>query len=131
VAGSLKEAEGWLKKAEETLDAAKALKDRRFYNDSLSRTYYAMFYAAKGAVISQGVETKKHSRVISAFGRLFAKTGRLDPQLHRALMLAYKQRELADYRLGAAAPEEVSTQALKAAEDFVIAVKSFLAMGVE
>lgn len=78
MAGSLEEVELWLDRAEETLKASKALRDRGFYKDAVSRAYYAMFYAAKAAVVKEGVRGKKHSGVISAFGRLFAKTGRLE-----------------------------------------------------
>lgn len=125
--GSLEEARSWLEKAEETLDAARALRDRGFYNQMVSASYYAMFYAAKAALVSDGVHSKKHSGVISSFGRLFAKTGRLDPRLHRALMTAYKDRQLTDYRIGSAAAPEAAADSLEEAEEFVAAVTAFLA----
>lgn len=125
------EPDRWLARAEETLGAAKALAEREFYKDSVSRAYYAMFYAAKASVVSEGVRVKKHSAVVAAFGRLFAKSGRLDTRLHTALMDAFEQREDADYLLGVIVSEEDAKESLKAAEEFVSAVKALLATGVQ
>lgn len=101
MAGSgLEEPDRWLARAEETLQAAEVLAEREFYKESVSRAYYAMFYAAKAAVVWEGVRVKKHSAVIAAFGRLFAKSARLDARLHTALMNAFEERGDADYMLG-------------------------------
>lgn len=126
MAGSLGEPELWLERAREALEAARVLRDREFYNESVSRAYYAMFYAAKAAVASEGVRSKKHSSVISAFGHLFAKTGRIDARLHRALMAAHRQRQSVDYLLGVANTEEDATRLLVEAADFVAAIKALL-----
>ncbi len=123
----LEESSLWLARAEETPAAAELLAGQEFYRESVSRSYYAMFYAAKAAVVSKGVRTKKHSGVIAAFGRLFAKTGTLDPRLHAALMGAFEDRGDADYLLGFAVSEEQARQSAKAARDLVKAVKSLLA----
>jgi uncharacterized protein (UPF0332 family) len=48
-----------------------------------------MFYAAKAAVISEGVDVSKHSAVIASFGRLFANPGRVPKQFHRTLLDAF------------------------------------------
>lgn len=127
MAGGLGEPELWLERAADTLEAARALRDGEFYNESVSRSYYAMFYAAKAAVASEGIRSTKHSSVISAFGRPFAKTGRLDARLHRALMAAHRQRQSADYLLGVANSEEDASRLLVDAEDFVGAVRALLA----
>lgn len=126
MAGSLEEVELWLDRAEETLKASKALRDRGFYKDAVSRAYYAMFYAAKAAVVKEGVRGKKHSGVISAFGRLFAKTGRLEARLHRTLMAAYRQREETDYRPKVVTSKEAATETIQEAEEFVAVVGTFL-----
>lgn len=69
------EPDRWLARAEETLGAAKALAEREFYKDSVYRVYYAMSYAAKASVVSEGVRVKKHSAVVAAFGRLLRNPG--------------------------------------------------------
>ena len=102
MAGSLEEAKGWISLAEQTTDAARALLDQGFLRDAMrdamSRAYYAMFCATKAALAFDGIDAHKHSSVISAFGREFARTGRLSHDLHRQLVEAFDDRGVADYR---------------------------------
>lgn len=92
---------------------------RGFYIDSLSRAYYAMFCAARAAAGHEGFREKKHSGVILLFGRLFAKTYRIHPRLHKALTEAFEEREDADYMLAHAVTAEAAETQLRAAEEFV------------
>jgi uncharacterized protein (UPF0332 family) len=41
-----------------------------------------MFYAASALLLGSGMVFSKHSAVIAAFGREFAKSGMVDPKLH-------------------------------------------------
>lgn len=60
------------------------------------RAYYAMFHVAQALLFEEGLSFNKHGAVHSAYGRLFAKTGRLDPKFHRWLIDAFDTRSLAD-----------------------------------
>jgi len=62
-----------------------------------NRAYYAMLYAAQAALVGEEVDVRSHGAVHAAFGARFAKTGRLDPRLHRWLLDAFDLRLLADY----------------------------------
>ena len=126
MAGSIDEAREWMALAEQTLEATQALLEKGFYRDVLSRAYYAMFYAAKGAISSEGIQASKHSAVIAAFGRSFAKTGRLPVHLHRMLIDAFDDREAADYGLVWEATKEDAEQRMRQAEEFVFEVKKML-----
>ncbi|MHB8995964.1 MAG: HEPN domain-containing protein [Armatimonadota bacterium] len=83
--------------------AAEALRDARILQRSdrvagtLSRAYYAIFHTAEALLASLDLEFSSHQAVIWAFGREFAKTGRLDPKFHRYLRLAFDERQIADY----------------------------------
>lgn len=46
--------------AKEKLEAAKYLLKGKFYRDSASRAYYAMFHAAKSVLLLKGLEPKTH-----------------------------------------------------------------------
>ena len=48
--------------------------------NSVSRAYYAMFYAAKAALLSRGLDLRKHSASIAKFRELFVITGQVDPE---------------------------------------------------
>lgn len=80
-----------------------------------NRAYYAMLYAAQAALASEDVDVRSHGAVHAAFGARFARTGRLDPRLHRWLLDAFDLRLLADYdpmwTLEAASIQETVDQA--------------------
>jgi uncharacterized protein (UPF0332 family)/predicted nucleotidyltransferase len=90
-----------LRKASDSLQAAKLLADQGYYDIAASRAYYVMFYVAKAFLLEEGLTPSKHSTVISAFGERFAKSNRLPARFHRYLIDAQDQRLTADYKIGA------------------------------
>ena len=71
----LEESQRWMAKARSSLTAAKKLLEELLFAESISRSYYAMFYAAKALLLLDGIDVSKHSAVAVAFGREYAKTG--------------------------------------------------------
>ena len=68
----------WLKKANNALSASAALVSEGLFDDAMARAYYAMFYAAKALLIRDRVPAgSKHSAVVSAFGRKYARRVKL------------------------------------------------------
>ncbi|NEO87727.1 MAG: HEPN domain-containing protein [Spirulina sp. SIO3F2] len=84
-------------KAKNNIRAAELLFEQELYDVSISRAYYVMFYIAEAFLIGEGLSFSKHSAVISKFGELFAKTGRLPAGYHRYLIEAEQARTRADY----------------------------------
>ena len=72
-----------LNKAKESLLASKLLFENNFYDYSVSRAYYTMFYIAEAFLEGEEKNFSSHSAVISAFGKDFAKTGKVPIELHR------------------------------------------------
>jgi len=64
-----------LENAREKLDAAKDLLDNKHYKDSVSRSYYAIFTAARALLATKKLDSAKHSGVISLFNQHFVKNG--------------------------------------------------------
>lgn len=90
-----------LDKAERSLSAARLLLDQEHHDFAISRAYYAMFYVAEGLLASLGKAYSSHAAVIAAFGREFAKTGRLDSKFHRWLIDAQDLRNASvTFRVG-------------------------------
>jgi uncharacterized protein (UPF0332 family) len=91
----------WLIRAKRSLKTAHlALAD----DDTLSaanQAYYAMFYAARGALLFAGetrlAASKTHSGLISAFSEHLFKTGHLPTQLGRSLSVEAYRRQVSDY----------------------------------
>lgn len=115
-----------MKNARESLEAARYLLDGEFYGFAASRAYFAMFSAASALLALEGRRFKSHSAVISAFGREYAKTRKLDPDLHGWLMAAQNFREVGDYGVEARVTIEQATQACEWAAQFVLHVERFL-----
>jgi len=56
-----------------------------------------MFYAATARLHSEGIAVSKHSAVIAQVGQHFAKTGKIEVHLHRAIIDVFDERQTADY----------------------------------
>jgi len=95
-------------KAKRALRAAEALHDRGDADFAVGRAYYAMFYLAQALLNERDLHFRKHSGVHAAFGEHFAKSGILDPKLHRWLLDAFDKRILGDYEVGEVVTEEDS-----------------------
>ena len=87
----------YLEKAKRSLIVARQNEESGFPEFALSRAYYTMFYVASAFLEGDGLSFGKHSAVIGAFGKNFAKTGRVPKQFHRYLIAAEKKRKDADY----------------------------------
>ncbi len=116
----------WLKRADEDLRAAEHEFNGEFYARTISTAYYAMFYAATGALASVSVERAKHSGVISAFGEHFIRTGKLPAELGRMFHQAMDEREKSDYDAAPLVDRSLAQQHLDNARRFVDAIKRYL-----
>jgi uncharacterized protein (UPF0332 family) len=86
-----------LERSEAAIRAAERAAEADDADTGANRAYYAMFYAVTALLASDGATLRRHSAVIAAFGERFVKTGRVDPELHRALLSAFGLRQAADY----------------------------------
>lgn len=117
---------GWLNKAKSALLAAEKLRENGLLSESISRAYYAMFYAAKALLCQDNINVSKHSAVISAFGKNYARTERLSSKLHRQLIAAFDERSEADCNISWEATEDLVARRLNEAKSFVHEIKSLL-----
>lgn len=90
--GQLEEAEAELSRASGALGEARLLLGADAMEGAVSRLYYAVFHAARAALLVRGLSSKTHSGQI----RLFIQTFGDAPVLGRMLEL----RGRADYELG-------------------------------
>lgn len=118
----------WVAQAERSLNTAR-LALPTDPNAACSRAYYAMFYAARAALLTAGhtekAMGKTHAGLISAFGEIIVKPGHLDPGLGRALSRASRDRLIADY-VGDLVENDVAERTIEAAAGFLIAVKEWV-----
>ncbi|MCK9150522.1 HEPN domain-containing protein [Methanobacterium alcaliphilum] len=108
-----------LENAHEKLEAAKNLFENEFYNDSVSRAYYAMFFAAKALLLRKNIHPKTHRGLISQFGMEFVKNNEFKKELFDLLARAQEDREEADYGLFSKIGENEAKTIIKGAELFL------------
>ena len=117
---------GLLAKVRRDLGAAERLLDAGDTDIPASRTYYAMYYVAIALLASEGLAYSKHSAVIAAYGKAFARTEKLDPAYHRAIIDAFGVRSDADYALDPQFVTEGRLVAIATARRFVDEAEAYL-----
>lgn len=108
-----------IKKAKESLRAARLLAKNDLYNFAASRAYYAMFYIAEAFLLEEKIAYSKHSAVISAFGQKFAKTGLVPKGFHRYLIEGQESRNIGDYDTGPGLSRDQVTLQIARAQKFI------------
>jgi len=108
-----------IEKAKRSFEAGKQLYESGFYDFSVSRFYYAMFYCAEALLLTKGLSFSKHSAVISNFGKHFIKTGVLPQVLHSYIINAFKDRQIGDYEIVIKITKEEAERHLRNAEEFI------------
>ena len=120
------EQEGLLQKAYRNVRSAKLLVADGDFDTAVSRAYYAMFYVAEALLLSKSLAYSKHSAVIAAFGREFARAGVMSPEFHAHLRTASEARKISDYQLASHVTEEETAQRISHAEKLLAAAWEFL-----
>ncbi len=115
-----------LTRAGESLASAQLLLNSALYDDAVSRTYYAMFYAAKAALDSIDIKTRSHAEVINQFGLQFIKSSQLDNQYGKMLTQVFQSRQISDYDVQSGIPSVEAKNIVANAEQFVTKIKDFL-----
>lgn len=108
-----------LRKAADSLRAAKLLASQGFNDFAISRAYYTMFYITTALLLGEGLSFSKHSAVIAKFGQHFAKTGRVPVKFHRYLIEAQNSRHVSDYDLGPGLDHKETMTQISRAELFL------------
>lgn len=113
-------------KAKESLRAAEHLLQDGYSDFAASRAYYAMFYVAEALLAHLGQSYTKHSSVIAAFGRAYAKSGRFPEKLHRWLIDAQDIRNIGDYGIEAHVSSDQAKDVCEWAREFIQTAEHYL-----
>ena len=108
-----------IKDSQEKLESAKILFEKEKYKDSISRSYYAMFAAARAILATKDLDSAKHSGIISLFNQNFVKIGIVKKEMGRLLAEAKDIREESDYGDFVIVSKEEAKEQIKIAEDFI------------
>ena len=122
----MKEANSLIEKANRYLKSANLLLKDNDPESSISRTYYAMFYAAEAALLIKDKTFSSHKGVISSFGKLFIKTDIFPKEMGRELNRAFGKRQIGDYEYTFVIEPAEADQMLKSGKEFVEKITQWL-----
>lgn len=86
-----------LKSAKERLQVAEELLAKQYYLDAASKAYYAIFQAARAALATLKMDSRKHSGVISMFNIHFVKSNIFPKEFRKIIVSAQDLRLASDY----------------------------------
>ena len=85
-------------KAKDNLETAKVLFGLGKLEDSINRSYYAIFHAMRSVTILDDFDSSKHSGIISYFNLHYIKSGIFDKDTSDIVNTAFKLRQKSDYQ---------------------------------
>jgi len=115
-----------LEKAKGDLETAELnLKGNKF-SQSINRSYYSMFHAARALLALNKLDSKKHTGVISLFNLHHIKTGKIEPEFSRMLADAFEIRNESDYDDFYIAVREDAKNQLENAKKFLQRIEEYI-----
>jgi len=90
-------AEHRMTRAHEALKDGDHLLAEQSARGAVNRFYYAAFYAARSLLATRGLDSSRHSGVITLFHKHFVKTGLVSSANARALSRSFEKRQKTDY----------------------------------
>lgn len=111
------------RRALEELKAAKVLADNELYYKSVVSSYYAVYHAAKAALLLKGVSPQSHEGLERMFSLYYVKTKEIAVDIGRVIGRLMKLREEADYYPESTFGPTDSSEAMEMAKGFVERIK--------
>ena len=112
--------------ARETLNVAKECLENKHYKDSINRSYYASFYAARSFLALERIDFKRHKDVIAYFNKNYVATGIFEKDIGRKLARLQQKREQSDYDDFFIASKEEAQKQYNNAENIIYAIIEYL-----
>ena len=110
----------------ETLNVAKECLENKHYKDSINRSYYASFYAARAILALERIDFKRHKDVIAYFNKNYVATGIFEKDIGRKLARLQQKREQSDYDDFFIASKEEAQKQYNNAENIISAIIEYL-----
>jgi len=120
------EVEILLDKAKRSQKTAELMFREKEFDFAGSRAYYTLFYVAQALLLERGLAFSSHAAVIANFGKEYAKTGLLNPNLHQYLIKAHDRRNIGDYGIGEHLSEDDVREMLAWGKEFIKTAEKFL-----
>ena len=84
-------------RAKDTYDDALILSERKKWNSTINRLYYASYYAVMALLLNSDLKPTTHNGVKSNFSEYFIKTGKIDSKYGKMYSHLFTWRQKGDY----------------------------------
>ena len=115
-----------LEKAKDDLETADLNLGNNKFSQSVNRSYYAMFHAARALLALDEFDSKKHTGIISFFNRHYIKPGKIESEFSKMLTAAFKIRNKSDYNDFYIAAREDAQIQLENAKKFLKRLEEYI-----
>ncbi|MCJ7458965.1 MAG: HEPN domain-containing protein [candidate division Zixibacteria bacterium] len=122
----MKEIKSLIQRAKRYIKSAEILLREEDFDSSVSRSYYAMFYAAEAVLLTKKLDFSSHKSVISLFGKYFVKAGIFKPEMGKRLSKTFEKRLVGDYSFAPQVGKEEAKEALTWAKEFLGDIEDYL-----
>mgnify|MGYP001574188031 CR=1 FL=1 len=116
-----------LSKACEKMKTARIDFDNERYDDSVSRSYYAVFHTISAVLLSKGLHFSSHSQTIGAFNKEFIKSKEFPASFTKIIENLFNERQTGDYDFETYLDADIAKEDLEEAEKIIDACETYLA----
>lgn len=113
-------------KAKRSLEEAKLLAEKGYWNASANRLYYSSFYIVLALLAKQNIKTSTHSGVKTEFFRLYIKTGLFSKKYSHLYSDLLNKRQEGDYNDFYEFTDQDIKPLIPEIENFIMAIENFL-----
>jgi uncharacterized protein (UPF0332 family) len=118
--------EAGIKRAYISLKAAVLLMENGFYDEGVSRLYYACFYIARALLLQDNVRPTTHKGVQQMFGKHYIVTNILSRETGKFFAELFFMRQESDYSDITEINKEVINELLGAAQGFISEIEKLI-----
>lgn len=116
-----------LSKARGKLKTAQIDFDNERYDDSVSRSYYAVFHTISAVLLSKGLHFSSHGQTMGAFNKEFIKSKVFSASFTKIIETLFSGRQIGDYDIGNYLGADVAKEDLEEAGKIIEACETYLA----
>lgn len=113
-------------KSEEKLRMSKLLLDNKGYDDSVSRSYYAIFHLLSAVLFTKDLSFSSHKEVIGAFNKYFIKTHIFPDYFSKKIEQLFRLRQTGDYDVKKNIDEKTALECYKNAIEVKLKCTEYL-----
>jgi len=114
-------------KAREKLKTARIDFDNERYDDSVSRSYYAVYHAISAVLLSKGLHFSSYGQTLGAFNKEFIKSKEFPASLTKVIEKLFNGRQMGDYDIESDIDADTAKEDLEEAEKIIDTGETYLA----